>query len=154
MTIREVFERHIVRTDGNGGCWIWEGNVSNNGYGRVTLLGVNFLAHRVSYELYMGLISEDKGVLHKCGNKLCVNPEHLYLGDAQDNARDWVELRKIDGESELTFTDKRTRTMDVFERNIIVEALTANMNNRAKTAVILGMSTTTLWRKMKKYCIV
>jgi hypothetical protein len=34
-------------------------------------------------------------VLHKCDNKKCVNPEHLYAGDRWQNARDASERNRL-----------------------------------------------------------
>lgn len=148
MNIKEIFETRVLKTDGNGGCWIWDSGTGNHGYGRVLFLGVPFLAHRFSYELYNDKIPPDKSVLHKCHNRLCVNPAHIYLGDAQDNARDWVENRKKD--IAHYYVPIELKKMEELEKDLIISTLKNNQNSRAKTARDLGLSTTTLWRKMKK----
>lgn len=45
-------------------------------------------AHRVSWQIHFGPIPKGKLVLHKCDNKRCVNPNHLYLGTQGDNNYD------------------------------------------------------------------
>lgn len=45
-------------------------------------------AHRLAYRLMVGPIQQGDMVLHRCGNQSCVNPHHLYIGNAQDNADD------------------------------------------------------------------
>jgi hypothetical protein len=55
------------------------------GYGNWGLGGVQ-AAHRATYKLFNG---EPKGlVLHRCGNRKCCNPDHLYDGTWEDNRRD------------------------------------------------------------------
>jgi DNA-binding MarR family transcriptional regulator len=74
------------------GCWEWSGFVKeSNGYGESSLNGFTMYVHRMSYKLHKGSIPEGKWVLHKCHNKTCVNPEHLYLGNVQDNVQDAME---------------------------------------------------------------
>lgn len=70
------------------GCWNWGGSLSKNGYGTVTFNYRTHLTHRLAYELYHGVKLRTRWVLHRCDNRRCVNPKHLWLGDARDNNRD------------------------------------------------------------------
>lgn len=67
-------------------CWEWEGQVWSNGYGRI---GAE-RAHRIAYEIINGCIQTQGArlVLHKCDNKLCCRPDHLYLGTHSQNMLD------------------------------------------------------------------
>ena len=66
------------------GCWIWNGQVSNSGYGRVMEVQPDrstkmVSAQTASYHAFIGTVPEGHLVKQRCGNRLCVNPEHLEL---------------------------------------------------------------------------
>lgn len=66
-------------------CWIWKGWINKKiGYGRFK----HKYAHRLSYQHFKGEIPKDKIICHTCNNKICVNPDHMYLGTPYDNAQD------------------------------------------------------------------
>lgn len=71
------------------GCWLWTGGTNPKGYGYFyPTSSETRRAHRFSWELFVGPIPRDMLVLHKCDVPSCVNPDHLYLGSAKDNASD------------------------------------------------------------------
>lgn len=67
-------------------CVEWEGQVSPNGYGRLSD-GKKY-AHRHAYEKVYGGIPAGSVVKHKCDNRRCVNPEHLELGSQSSNVKE------------------------------------------------------------------
>jgi hypothetical protein len=72
-----------------GDCWEWTGAISPQGYGRFgwAMSDVR-MAHRVAWALTNGPIPADMHVLHRCDNRPCVRPSHLFLGTNRDNVDD------------------------------------------------------------------
>lgn len=94
-------------------CWEWEGSCRSDGYGQINrgkrCLGMES-AHRASWMIHFGEIPDKLHILHKCDNKLCVNPKHLFLGTNEDNMKDKVKKNlQMKGEnvhsSKLTVED-------------------------------------------------
>jgi len=89
-SILKRFWEKVEKTDS---CWIWKSPANRSGYGVIKIQGSNRSCHRISYAIKFGEIPENLFVLHKCHNKKCVNPDHLYIGTNKDNSNDEV-LRK------------------------------------------------------------
>lgn len=86
------------------GCWNYTGYKNEFGYGRFRAAGKKILAHRFCYQMKVGIIPDGMLVLHKCDNRACINPEHLYLGKDKNNAMDmakrnrqWLQRAKQQG---------------------------------------------------------
>jgi hypothetical protein len=78
-TVEEKFWENVeVKSDE---CWIWKGLIHSNGYGWMRSWKRNDYPHRVSWIIHFGKIPDGHWVKHSCKNKLCVNPNHLYLHD-------------------------------------------------------------------------
>lgn len=69
-------------------CWQWQRSKTRVGYGQIRVKDKMRSIHRVSYEEFVGEIPKGKHVLHKCDNKPCCNPNHLFLGTHKDNMQD------------------------------------------------------------------
>lgn len=70
------------------GCRLWTSFLYPSGYGKGKLNGETYVAHRASYKVFKGEIPEGLLVLHTCGVRNCINPEHLYAGTSKDNNND------------------------------------------------------------------
>lgn len=76
-----------VSPEPNSGCWLWDAGISYQGYGLFVYKGRARRAHRISYEIAHGTISESLQIDHLCRVRSCVNPEHLDLVTQQENIR-------------------------------------------------------------------
>ena len=81
-----------VMPEPNSGCWLWIGAWSNAGRAAASRYGQHLGegAHRFAYRTFVGAIPGGVHVLHRCDIGPCVNPRHLFLGTAVDNATDML----------------------------------------------------------------
>lgn len=94
-------------------CWEWNSRKDKNGYGVFTLNKKPVKAHRYSYELYNGPIINSLHVLHKCDNPSCINPAHLFLGTAADNAKDRNNKGRTKGAAGELNSHSKISSLDV-----------------------------------------
>lgn len=124
MSVEERFNQYVY-PDPNSGCFIWAGCENGRGYGS---FGVGSrtdgsdrmeTAHRQAWVLANGPIPPGLSVLHKCDVRLCVNPDHLYLGTGKDNNLD-MALRKRGTSGPLPRGVHRVRGSRRFEARVFL----------------------------------
>jgi hypothetical protein len=100
-----VATRLIANMDGvqrpgiDGICWEWDGSKHKDGYGQITchdgIRSKTFRVHRLSLSIASGYApTKEDYTCHKCDNKACFNPDHLYWGDARQNSGDYARRGK------------------------------------------------------------
>ena len=72
----------------DAGCWNYAASVGSSGYGQICVDYKRWSAHRLAWTLLRGRIAPGLFVCHRCDNKRCIRPAHLFLGTATDNNRD------------------------------------------------------------------
>lgn len=88
--IDRIFDR--IEIDPVTRCWNWTGCLINSGYAQISTNNKDILVHRIMYQYIHGNIPTDKPlILHRCDNRKCCNPLHLYAGTHQNNTDDRIK---------------------------------------------------------------
>lgn len=101
-TLESILESVVMCEHGMGCnkcCWLWKGQVSKKGYGKVSYLNDKHIAHSLIFKLHHSLaLYTGECCLHTCDIPLCCNWNHIYIGDTKQNVQDKVERnRQIKG---------------------------------------------------------
>lgn len=83
-------ERFWGRVDKGEGCWRWRGASRFGEYGHMTIKGKLWRTHRLAWKLTHGTLALDMMVCHRCDNKWCVRPDHLFIGSQKENIHDLI----------------------------------------------------------------
>ena len=89
------FFSHVSSSLSDNSCWLWTGKTEKHGYARVMFGATRKLAHRISWELFVGPITDGMDICHKCDTPRCIRPTHLFQGTHRDNIADAVTKGRI-----------------------------------------------------------
>jgi len=83
----EYIKENCIVNDND--CWIWTKGTNNSGYGSITHNQIRWQVHRLMYFESNKNKDSNLFVCHKCDEKLCCNPDHMFLGTNSDNLKDY-----------------------------------------------------------------
>lgn len=130
LTPEERFFDKVARPANPDACWLWKGSlIRATGYGSFYLDGMVQLAHRASYQMFVGPITGETldHICHSddpscpggpCEHRRCVNPRHLEQTSFAENVergrgsagRDTKERAQFQCRNGHAFTLENTRT--------------------------------------------
>jgi len=96
------FDKRFIKLEDNV-CWNWLSPIDNYGYGVFYMFCKQYKAHRASWILSGKDIPDGMLICHRCNNRKCVNPRHLYAGSHHDNMKDLRESGNLKGENNPRF---------------------------------------------------
>ena len=150
--LEKRFNKYVIKQEG---CWGWKGFVRPDGYTRMRIgfrenkksVGshvVSWMIHKKILK-FDGFMKESFYILHKCDNRKCTNPKHLYLGDGRDNMIDMV-TRKRHSNIKLTVLQVRNIKKMLIEQAKIGDIAKKYHVNRA---TISDIKKTKTWKYVK-----
>lgn len=128
--LKERLYSRVNKTE--NGCWEFVGAL-RSGYGAIKFKNKIMGTHRVSYELSYGDIPEGFLVCHKCDNRKCINPDHLFLGTHKDNMQDCLVKGRMVIDKGVKFVKGNypNNTSISLEKAIFVKNIIANRGKKS-----------------------
>ena len=127
---KKYVDRYLGRVEKRGpdDCWEFNGNKTSNGYGYFPIfhekIATTPAAHRLAWVIqYNMLIPKGLCVCHRCDNRICCNPSHLFLGTIKTNLKD----RDLKGRCGGKW--RSAKVSIIKKKNIIITKLSTNLSN-------------------------
>ena len=95
LDLQKILKRFYdkIKFNSQTGCWEWQASCNQYGYGQFVVPELDErAAHRVSFRIFKGEILPGMQICHRCDNRKCITPDHLFQGTIQDNSDD--KMRK------------------------------------------------------------
>ncbi len=159
VSVQERFWSKVDRSAGPDACWLWRRAITSSGYGNFGICGRRICpayagAHHVAFELTYGSIRKGFVIAHRCGNKACCNPRHLFetewdawgehasnLGFSQSGPKHWSHR-----EPEKTARGSRSGVAILTESDIPrIRRLIASGVNYRKIGRRFGVTGANIW---------
>jgi hypothetical protein len=122
------------------GCWEWTGRLVT-GYGAIWLRGGHRKAHRISWEFANGPIPSGMFACHRCDNRRCVRPSHLFLGTHADNMADMARKGRANRMSRRTHPNAKISPEQLVELRRLFAELTPTRTLAAKFGISVSRVT-------------
>ena len=132
------------------GCVEWKGQHKStvketNEYSSVEHDGKSTTAHRAAWLVFVGEIPDGMFVLHKCDNRRCFSPDHLYLGTKKQNRQDFMLRHPKAKELMATVQKQGTKALKSFWANMTAEERKEFCARRAATQRAKNGNTHPCW---------
>lgn len=152
QSLKEGFEKFVIRNPGK--CWGWKGCAPKNpGYGQFRSAMKLERAHRASWTLHFGEIPKGIFVLHKCDNRICSNPQHLFLGNHLSNTKDMMEKgrhptmgKSGEDNHKAVLTNNKVREIKRLLKTALLSACDIAEMFNVRSYVIYQIKTNKTWR--------
>jgi hypothetical protein len=139
--VQERFWEKVHKSTDPSDCWTWLAGRNHWGYGTFGINRHSFLAHRVAWEMKNGPIPLGVCVLHRCDNRPCLNPDHLFLGTQTENVRDMDEKGRRKPPRGERNASSRLKASDIPEIRLLYGKLSG-----PKTGERFGVSSSTIYK--------
>ena len=145
---KKLFRRleRSVKLNQDSGCWEWSKKCHATGYAEISVQinGRRMMvkAHRLMYAITVGPVPEGLVVCHRCDNRKCVNPSHLFLGTQRDNIADAVSKKRhvsLPGEENPSNKLTTEQVADI-RRRVVVTGVGCKGGNQSALAREFGVS--------------